>query len=199
MDTQLQHDIVEAHHNTPVTEHLGWWKTTELVMRNYWCPGMGHYTAKYVKGCNLCKLCNWTKTFPTAPAGKLMPNGIPYHWWQIILVDLITELPQSHSYDSILVTVDRLSKGAHFIPTMSNITSLGVTQLFQGKTSHTPTTTTSVRVSFSSLLFSLYCFCCIALVLIPSHIPKPPFNSLLAHLQGFTGRCFACSHPATAA
>ena len=89
---------------------------------------MGRYIAKYVKGCDLC---NRTKTFPAALAGKLMPNRIPYRQWQIILVDLITELPQSHGYDSILVAVDRLSKEAHFIPTTSNITSLRVARLFQ--------------------------------------------------------------------
>ena len=89
---------------------------------------MGRYIAKYVKGCNLC---NSTKTFPTAPVGKLMPNCIPYHHWQIISVDLIMELPQSHGYNSILVAVDRLSKQAHFIATMSNITSLRVAQLFR--------------------------------------------------------------------
>ena len=60
-----------------------------------------------------------------------MPNHIPYCQWQIILVDLITELPQSHSYDSILVTMNHLSKQAHFIATTSDITLLGVTQLFQ--------------------------------------------------------------------
>ena len=60
-----------------------------------------------------------------------MPNCIPYCHWQIISVDLITELPQSHGYDSILVAVDHLSKRAHFITTMSNITSLGVAWLFR--------------------------------------------------------------------
>ena len=60
-----------------------------------------------------------------------MPNRIPYHWWQIISVDLITELPQSHGHDSILVAVDRLSKRAHFTPTMSDVTSLGVARLFR--------------------------------------------------------------------
>ena len=60
-----------------------------------------------------------------------MPNCIPYRRWQIISVDLITELPQSHSYDSILVAVDCLSKHAHFIATTSGITSLGVAQLFR--------------------------------------------------------------------
>ena len=61
LNAQLRHNIVEAHHDTPVTGHLGWWKTTELVAHNYWWPGMGHYIAKYVKGCNLC---NQTKMFP---------------------------------------------------------------------------------------------------------------------------------------
>ena len=59
-----------------------------------------------------------------------MPNCIPYHRWQIISVDLITELTQSHGYDSILVAVDHLSKQAHFIATTSDITSLGVAWLF---------------------------------------------------------------------
>ena len=89
---------------------------------------MGRYIAKYVKGCDLC---NRTKTFLTAPAGKLMPNHSPYQRWQIISVDLITELPQSHGYDSILVAVDRWSKRAHFIATTSDITSLGVAWLFR--------------------------------------------------------------------
>ena len=35
LNAQLQHDIVEAHHNTPVTGHSGWWKTTELVACKY--------------------------------------------------------------------------------------------------------------------------------------------------------------------
>ena len=60
-----------------------------------------------------------------------MPNRIPYCRWQIISVNLIMELPQSHSYDSILIAVDRLSKWAHFIATMSDITSLGVARLFR--------------------------------------------------------------------
>ena len=49
LDAQLRHNIVEAHHNIPVTGHSGWWKMTELVAQNYWWLGMGHYIAKYVK------------------------------------------------------------------------------------------------------------------------------------------------------
>ena len=46
------------------------------------------------------------------------------------LVDLIMELPLSHSYNTLLVIVDHLLKYMHIIPTTSNVTSLGVTHLF---------------------------------------------------------------------
>ena len=35
LDAQLQHDIVEAHHDTPVAGHSGQWKMTKLVAHNY--------------------------------------------------------------------------------------------------------------------------------------------------------------------
>ncbi|MBW0572467.1 hypothetical protein O181_112182 [Austropuccinia psidii MF-1] len=45
-------------------------------------------------------------------------------------MDFITQLPLSNSFDSILVIVDRFSKMAVFIPTMSSIPSLDLTHLF---------------------------------------------------------------------
>src|SRR5882724_1481754 len=89
---------------------------------------MGCYIAEYVKGCDLC---NHTKNYPAPPAGKLMPNHIPDHHWQIISVDLITELPQSHHYDTIMVVVDHLSKHAHAIPMTLDIMVSGVAWLFR--------------------------------------------------------------------
>ena len=35
LNAQLQHDIIEAYHDTPVTGHLGQWETTKLVACNY--------------------------------------------------------------------------------------------------------------------------------------------------------------------
>src|SRR5882724_312866 len=89
---------------------------------------MGHYIAEYMKGCNLC---NHTKNYLAPPAGKLMPNHIPDCHWQIISVDLITELLWSHGYDAIMVIVDHLSKCAHAIPMMSDIMASRVAQLFR--------------------------------------------------------------------
>ena len=112
LDTKLRHNIVRAHHDTPQTGHPGRWRTTELVSRNYWWPGMGRYIANYVKTCDLC---NRTKTFPTYPIGKLMPNRIPDRRWQVISVDLIVGLPTCQGQDALLVVVDHLSKRKHVI------------------------------------------------------------------------------------
>ena len=127
-DLQLRHDIVHAHHDTPIVGHPGRWKTLELVSRNYWWPNMTRYIANYVKGCDKC---NRTKTYPAAPTGNLIPNAIPERRWQVVTVDLITELPQSHGFNAIWIAVDRLSKRIHIAPTTTEIDSVGVARLFR--------------------------------------------------------------------
>jgi len=70
----LRIEVIRRHHGTAVEEHGRRWKTTELVGRNYWWPGMTKEVAKYVEGCDLCQR---HKNRVEAPAGKLMPNSIP--------------------------------------------------------------------------------------------------------------------------
>ena len=127
-DRRLRHDIVRAHHDTPVAGHPGRWKTVELVTRNYWWPGITQYIADYVRGCDRC---NRTKTFPAMPVGKLQPNRIPDHRWQIVTTDFITGLPPSRGYNAIWVVVDRLSKRMHAIPTTEEVDSLGLARLYR--------------------------------------------------------------------
>ena len=52
---KLRVEIIQLHHNTPVTEHEGKWKTTELVTRNYWWPGVTKNVGKYMEGCDMCQ------------------------------------------------------------------------------------------------------------------------------------------------
>ncbi|MBW0508765.1 hypothetical protein O181_048480 [Austropuccinia psidii MF-1] len=60
----------------------------------------------------------------------LKPLPIPNGPWNCLSMDFITQLPLSNSFDSILVLVDRFSKMAVSIPTMSSITSLDLAHLF---------------------------------------------------------------------
>lgn len=48
--------------------------------------------------------------------GKLQPLPIPDCPWSLIGIDFVVKLPLSQRFDSILVIVDHLTMGAHFIP-----------------------------------------------------------------------------------
>ena len=70
----LRREIIQLHHDTPVGGHGGRWKTAELIVRNYWWPGVTKEVGRYVDGCDTCQRY---KNRSEAPAGKLMPNTIP--------------------------------------------------------------------------------------------------------------------------
>ena len=126
-DPELHRHITSQHHDTRVAGHLGHWKTLELVSRNYWWPQMSHYIGQYVKTCDPCL---WTKIQCHRPTGELHPLPTPESCWDVISVDFIVELPDSHGYDAVMNVVDSVGKRAHFIPTNTTITALGAARLF---------------------------------------------------------------------
>ena len=70
-DTKLQTEIIKLHHDSPIAGHPGQWKTLELILCNYWWPGITQKVNDYVSGCDRCQRM---KSFPEKPAGKLKPN-----------------------------------------------------------------------------------------------------------------------------
>jgi len=51
-DKKLRTEIIRLHHDTPVEEHGGQWKTVELVTRNFWWPGVTKEVKRYVERCD---------------------------------------------------------------------------------------------------------------------------------------------------
>ena len=99
----------------------------ELIMRNYWWPGISKFVLQYVDGCDTCQR---GKSYPEKPAGKLMPNPIPTGPWIDISVDFVTGLPEAQGYNTILVVCDRFTKQVHIIPTTKETSSLGLAHLY---------------------------------------------------------------------
>jgi len=124
----LRREIIQLHHDTPVGGHGGRWKTTELIVRDYWWPGVMKEVGRYVDGCDTYQRY---KNQSEAPAGKLMSNAIPEKPWSHILADFITKLPLAQEYDAILVVCDHFSKMAHFIATMEKISAEELAKLFR--------------------------------------------------------------------
>ena len=54
-DKKLRAEIIRLHHDMPVGGHEGQWKTTELVTRNFWWPGVSREVKQYVEECDACQ------------------------------------------------------------------------------------------------------------------------------------------------
>jgi hypothetical protein len=66
----------------------------------------------------------------TIPISELHPSEIPDAPWEVISVDFIVELPESHGYDAIMCVVDSLTKCAHFILMHTTLNAEGTAILF---------------------------------------------------------------------
>jgi hypothetical protein len=83
---------------------------------------MSCYIGQYCKACDMCLRMKAQKC---KPFGELHPLPIPKAQWDVVSVNFITELPDSHGFDAIMVVVDSVSKQRHFIPTHTMVTALG--------------------------------------------------------------------------
>ena len=127
-DKELRAEIIQLHHDIPVAEHGGRWKTTELVTRNYWWPGVTRDIGRYVEGCNMCQRM---KNKMEEVVEKLKLSKVPEKPWTYLMVDFITKLPLVAEKDVILVVCDRLSKMIHSVTIIERMLAEELARLFR--------------------------------------------------------------------
>jgi hypothetical protein len=54
-DNNLRREVVQSCHNPISMGHPGWYKTLEIVQRNFWWPGMSNFVKNYIEGCSTCQ------------------------------------------------------------------------------------------------------------------------------------------------
>src|SRR5437762_8643013 len=119
LPASLKEGWVRKTHEHPSAGHPGIGKTTKLVARDYYFPGIVRTTKKVIKECNKC---NRMKHDRHAPYGKLQPIKPFNRPWQGIAFNLVTKLPllkelmTDTKYDSIWTVTDLLTKYMYFIP-----------------------------------------------------------------------------------
>ena len=126
-DEELRAEVIWLHHDVLAVGHGEKWKMVELVMRNYWWPGVTRDVGKYVEGCDLCQRI---KNRAEEPVGKLKLSEVPEKPWTYLMVDFIMKLPVVAGKDVILVVCNRLSKMTHFVATTEGTSVEGLARLF---------------------------------------------------------------------
>lgn len=121
-DGAVRAEILKQNHDNPLAGHFGRARTTELVTRKYYWPGLTQDVKDYVQGCDVCQR---SKAPRHKPHGILHPLPVPSRPLGDLTMDFITGLPPSRSagqvYDSILVIVDRYTKLARYIAVRKTI------------------------------------------------------------------------------
>ena len=124
-----RHALVSTVHASPAAGHGGFFHTYTLLSRDYWWLGMSSFVCCFVAGCALFQQMK-VNTHPTVPALSPVPSTCSRPFQQLS-VDLITDLPPSTGFDSLMVVVDHsLSKRVILTPCNKTINAKGVAELF---------------------------------------------------------------------
>ena len=78
-----------------------------------------------------CMKCQQEKVEHQHPTDLLQPLPVLEWKWEVISMDFITGLPMTwRQHDSIMVVIDKLTKGAHFIPVKSTHRTNDIAKIF---------------------------------------------------------------------
>jgi hypothetical protein len=101
-----------------------------LLAQQYEGEGMKEFAVDYVHGCTTCQENKPCTTHRKAPLQPIMtdPQSGPF---QLVAMDLITNLPKLNGSNAILTIIDHgCSKAAKFISCTTNINGEGVAALY---------------------------------------------------------------------
>ena len=125
-DPLTRREILRTLHDSLIAGHPGIANTWELVRKYYEGPRLCQFIKEYVKGCACCQESKTNVHRSKAPLQRF-DTPVKDGPFQYISMDLITDLPKSQGFDSVLTIVDQgCSKAAKFIPCNKTIDGPGV-------------------------------------------------------------------------
>ena len=122
--------VLRAYHDHPLARHPGIANTIHLLSQTYQGKEMKTFAEEYVRGCATCQQNKPRTMHRKAPLQLITPN--PHSGpFQMVAMDLITDLPRSQGFDTILTIIDHgCLKAAKFIPCNTTITGQEVAALY---------------------------------------------------------------------
>lgn len=88
-------------------EHIGVDRTTDLILRHFWFPGLRSFIRKYISHCLVCLAHKKVPRAPHQPIESWSKPDIPF---SMIHTDVLGPLPESNGFKYILIMVDAFSK-----------------------------------------------------------------------------------------
>jgi hypothetical protein len=123
-------EILQLYHDHPLAGHPSILNMTHLLSQTYEGREMKEFAEDYVHG---CAVCQENKPHTTHQKALLQPITPDPHSgpFQMVVMDLITDLLESNGFNAILTIIDHsCSKATKFIPCTMNITGKGVAVLY---------------------------------------------------------------------
>lgn len=118
--SQIHNSPYEAAHEGPVKLAI------RINSQMYW-PTLREDAREYTQTCDVCQK---SKPSRQNASGLLHPNPVPTCPYEWVSLNLIIGLPKSDGFNAILVTVDRCTKHAQFIPCKGSLDARGFARLF---------------------------------------------------------------------
>lgn len=112
-DENLRTGLIQRIHDSTLNAHPGKNGTVAALSRICFWPNMASDIARFIRNCVDCRR---STVWREKKHGLLKPLPVPERIWQEISMDFIGPLPLSEGASSILVIVDRLSKGVILEP-----------------------------------------------------------------------------------
>ncbi|QRW25691.1 Retrotransposable element Tf2 protein [Rhizoctonia solani] len=122
----LRTNLLRIFHDSPLAGHPGRQWTLELVLRNYYWPGIRADTYWHVDSCKICQQIRKPKYASIPP----QPLELPSRPWQHVSYDMIVDLPKDRNNDSILVIVDSFTKYRIFVKCSKKLKAPKLAELF---------------------------------------------------------------------
>lgn len=89
--------------------HINAEKTTDLILKHFWFPGLRQFVIKYISHCIVCLSCKRVPRAPLQPINSWFKPDDPFH---TVHIDVLGPLPESKGYKHVVVLVDAFTKYA---------------------------------------------------------------------------------------
>ncbi|KAK3508703.1 hypothetical protein QTP70_004251 [Hemibagrus guttatus] len=118
---QFRQQVLQWVHEAPSSGHPGILRSTQLTRHRFWWPSLRTDVERFVRACPTCAQSQVSRQLPE---GLLEPLPTPQRPWSHLSVDFLTALPDSGGFTTVMVVVDRFSKGCKLIPLKGSPTAM---------------------------------------------------------------------------